>query len=63
MPIGTTQKTNYPDTGVRIHAGTQCFPHQHRRILDSGSLANIACHCYYHCRHHDNLPHLEAQTR
>lgn len=60
--IGTT-KTNYPDTEVRIHAGTQRFPHQHRCILDSGSLAGTACHYPGSCRHRCYLPHLEAQTR
>lgn len=61
--IGTTKKTNYPDTGVRIHAGTQRFSHQYCRLLDSGSLAGTACHCLGSCRHHYYLPHLEAQTR
>lgn len=59
--IGT--KTNYPDTGVRIHAGTQRFPHQYRRLLDSGSLSSTTCHCPGSCRHRCYLPHLEAQTR
>lgn len=62
MMSGATKKTDYPDTGVRIHAGTKRLPHQHRRILDSGSLADIACHYPgYYC-HHYHLPHLEAQT-
>lgn len=60
--IGTTKKTDYSDTGVRIHAGTKRLPHQHRRILDSGSLADIACHCLGYCRHHYYLPYLEAQA-
>lgn len=60
--VGTTKKTDYPDTGVCIHAGVQRLSHQYRRILDFGSLADTACHrrhchnCYYH------LPHQEAQT-
>lgn len=57
--IGTT-KTDYPDTEVRIHAGTRRLPHQHRSILDTGSLADTACHRTGHCRHYYHLPHLEA---
>ena len=60
--IGTTQKTNYPDTGVCIHAGAQRLSHQYRRILDFGSLADTAC--YRHCCHscYYNLPHQETQA-
>lgn len=60
--VGTTQKTNYPDTRVCIHAGTKRLPHQHRRILDFGSLADTACHCTAHCCHYYHLPYLEAQA-
>ena len=63
MMIGATKKTDYPDTGVCIHAGTQRLPHQYRRLLDSGSLASIAHHRHHrHCHYHW-FPYLEAQTR
>lgn len=62
MMIGATKKTDYPDTGVRIHAGTKRLSHQHRCILDSGSLADTACHCLGSCHHHYYLPHLETQA-
>lgn len=58
--IGTTQKTDYPDTGVRLHAGTRRLPHQHRCLLDSGSLADTAFHRAGHCRHYYHLPCLET---
>lgn len=60
--IGTTKKTDYPDTGVRIHASAECFSHQHCRILDSGGLADTACHCPDYYYHHYHLPYLEAQA-
>lgn len=60
MMRGTTQETDYPDTGVFHHAGTQCLPHQHRGLLDSGSLADTACHCPSCCRRCYHLPHLET---
>ena len=60
--IGTTQKTNYPDTGVCIHAGTQRFSHQCRCILDFGSLADTACRCYCCYGRYCHLPHQETQA-
>jgi len=60
--IGSTQKTNYADTGVCIYAGAQCLSHQYRRILDFRSLADTACHrhrCYGRYYH---LPHQETQA-
>lgn len=60
--IGTTQKTDYPDTGVCVHASAQCFSHQYRRLLDSGSLADTACHCPDHHHHYYHLPHLGKQA-
>mgnify|MGYP006971249850 CR=1 FL=1 len=58
--IGTAKKTDYPDTGVRLHAGTRRLPHQHRGILDTGSLADTARHRTGYYRHYYHLPHLEA---
>ena len=58
--IGTTQKTNYPDTGVCIYAGAQRLSHQYRRILDFGSLADTACYRHNLYRSHNMFPHLEA---
>lgn len=60
--IGTTKKTDYPNSGVRVHAGFECFFNQYRRLLDSGSLAGTACHCPVSCRHHYYLPYLETQA-
>ena len=60
--IGTTQKINYQDTRVCIHAGAQRLSHQYRCILDFGSLADTACHrhrCYGRYYH---LPHQETQA-
>lgn len=62
MMSGTAKKTDYPDTGVRVHAGVKRLPHQHRCILDSGSLADTACHCRDYYYHHYHLPYLEAQA-
>ncbi len=60
--VGATQKTNYPDTGVRIHAGAQRLSHQYRRILDFGSLADTACRCHYCYGRYCHLPHQETQA-
>lgn len=60
--IGTTQKTNYPDTGVCIYAGAQRLSHQYRRILDFGSLADTACHCHRCYGRYYHLPHQETQA-
>ncbi len=57
---GTAKKTDYPDTQVRLHAGTRRLSHQHRCILDFGSLADTAYHCTGHYRHYYHLPCLET---
>ena len=59
--IGTAKKTDYPDTGVRLHAGARRLPHQHRRLLDTGSLADTDSHCASHHRYYCRLPSLETQ--
>lgn len=58
--IGTTKKTDYTDTEVRIHVSARCLPHPYRCMLDFGSLADTACHRAGHCRHYYHLPCLEA---
>lgn len=58
--IGTTKKTDYPNTGVCVHAGTKRLSHQHRCLLDFRSLADTACHRAGHCRYYYHLPCLEA---
>lgn len=63
MPIGTSKTLNYKDLRNSFHTGAQRLSHQNSSALDRRSMADIVCHCYYHCRHHNNLPHLEAQTR
>ena len=60
--IGAAKKINHSDIRVRLYAGFERFPHQHRCALDSGSMANTACHLpdYYPQYHY--LPYLETQT-
>ncbi len=60
--IGITKKTDYPDTGVCVHASTKCLSRQNRRLLDFRSMADTACYCPdYYCRHY-HLPYLETQA-
>jgi len=60
--VGTTKKTDYADTRVRIYAGAQRFSHQYRRTLDFGSLADTACHCHRCYGRYYHLPHQETQA-
>lgn len=60
--IGAAKEIDHSDIRVRLYAGFECFPHQHRCTLDSGSMADIAYHYPdYHPQHH-YLPYLETQT-
>lgn len=63
MPIGTSKTLNHKDLRNSFHAGAQRLSHQNSGALDRRSMASPAHHCCYHYRHHNNLPHLEAQTR